>query len=501
MGGMRLQPQGGARLNIAHSLAAALQFAYVPGVGDVTRKHAALTNPTLGASRFGRATRPLNAAPYPTFGTLDVKSTGSFSVVLVGDFASPSAYTAPLLSLYSGNGGWKFGIAGGGVVGYTNFGVADYTGSTLVDGLSGVLSMSCTINSSVRIFTGGNFRESITIGSMLSGSGASFTVGNRTGGTDIGSPSRVALALYFDRALTDAEHRLIATNPWALFADPTEGEVLGDSPPASNSLEVRPVALQLSGGEIAMRVSRRVLVQATQLQLAGADVAVRATRKMSMQPAVLSFASGQVDLRAARRVAVSAADLVLGTGAAQLRATRRLPVTAAEIALQPGPVQLRAVRRLAVTPAVATLVGGSIEFVYTPAEEGNSYSIPVSPAALAFTGGNVTMRVTRKIAATPAALTLATGDVRMLAARKLGVGAAALQATAGRVLLRAARCLPVAPAQLLVVGGAVTLRYSSQVEYTRAPVGAGYSPQRVEVQARPAQLGGSRPASTQRNNR
>ena len=269
----------------------------------------------------------------------------------------------------------------------------------------------------------------------------------------------------------------LSVNPWQLF----DGDEDDYSLPTAIDLviPVTPAALLVSGGEVAMRVSRRVAVQAAQLQLAVADVAVRAARKIGVQPAALTVTSGQIDMRAARRVAVSAAGLIL----------------------QAGEVQLRAVRRLVVAPTAATLTGGSIEFVHTPIEGETNYSLPVSPAVLVLTGGNVTMRVTRKIGAAPATLTLAAGDARLLAARRLAVGAAALQVGAGQAMLRATRRLPVNAAQLAITGGTVTLNYSSQVEYTRAPAGNGYSPQRVEVQSRPAQLGGSRPASIQRNRR
>lgn len=282
------------------------------------------------------------------------------------------------------------------------------------------------------------------------------------------------------RELTANEVAEISANPYQLLAQRRSMLKLGASAPVSPSpISVGTAHSQLAGGDVSMRVSRRVAVQATQLQLAGVGVAFQASRRIGLRPASLTVSGGQAGVTAVRRMAA--------TPASQL--------------LQPGAGHMRVARRLAVAPTAAALVGGTIEFVHTPAEGGSGYSILVSPAALALTGGNVTMRVTRKIAAAPAVLTLAVGDVRLRAARRIGISPAALQATAGQVLLRVARCLPVAPAQLVMVGGTVTLRYSSEVEYARAPAGAGYSPQRVEVQSRPVQSGGYRPVSIQRNRR
>lgn len=315
------------------------------------------------------------------------------------------------------------------------------------------------------------------------GANTDINIGRRnTGGSHL--DGSVALFAHIDGAVDGAA---LSLDPWQMFEGGETDYMVAAA--VDRAIAVTPAALLLSGGDVAMRVSRRTAVQSAQLELASADVGVRASRKIDVQSAGVSFAGGQVDLRAARR----------------------FPVSAAEMVLQAGAAQLRAARRLVVAPATASLVGGSIELLHTPGESDSSYSISVTPAALVLGAGSVNMRIGRRIAAGPAALTLTAGDVRVLAARRLGVGAAALQAVAGQALLRATRLLPVSAAQLAITGSTVTLHYSSQVEYTRAPTGPGYSPRRVEVQARPAQtqtvagrtaqLGGRRPASIQRNNR
>jgi len=67
--------------------------------------------------------------------------------------------------------------------------------------------------------------------------------------------------------------------------------------------------------------------------------------------------------------------------------------------------------------------------------------------------------------------------------------------------MRAARRLRVSPAVLALAGGNVQLRYISQIEYARAPAGAGFAPQRTAVSARPAQTGGHRPPAIQETTR
>lgn len=267
----------------------------------------------------------------------------------------------------------------------------------------------------------------------------------------------IHLVLVWNRALSDDEMRSLAANPWQVFEGLGELEDQDFGAVESASLSVSPASLLVGGGSIGLQVSRKVGVQSAALVAVG----------------------GQVHLRATRRLTMSVADLTV----------------------QAGSAQLRALRRLAVAPAVATLVGGAVAFMYMPAESGASYSIPVSPATLALTSGAITMRLSRTITAERVGLTLAAGNVMMRADRKLGLGPAALQMASSQILLRATRQLMVEGAHLELVGGAVSLRYSAQVEYASAPLGAGYSPRRVVVQSRPAQVGGSRLASIQRNRR
>lgn len=478
MPGMRYQPQGLARLNAAHSLVASLQLAFIPGLGDVSRKRTSTTSPSVGASRFGRSTPPLNTGPYPTFESPDIKTSGNFSVVIVGDFTSPISFTAPLFSHYNGYGGWKFGITSGGVVGYTDFGVADYAGMTVLNGMSGVVGMSYTPGRTVRVFTDGKFREAISVGSMNGGPGASFTVGNRVGGTDSGSASRVAMALYFDRALTDDEQRLLAVNPWSIFYSHDEDDDLAEAV-SSYLLSIAGGALSMAGGQTGLRVSRR----------------------LRAAPAALAVTAGPVAMRAARRLRVDPEALAVLAGPTRMLVSRRFGVQPASLAVAGQGVALRAGRRMQVAPMSLAIAGGPVAMQYSPALLPGAYTLPVSAAAMTLGGGNVGMRVSRRLSVAPVGLVLAVGAARLLTGRRLVVSPAALAQSASQVEIRMARRMRVQPSQLVLAGGNVQLRHSSQIEYARAPAGAGYAPQRTTVRARPTQTGGHRPPATQETTR
>ena len=283
---------------------------------------------------------------------------------------------------------------------------------------------------------------------------------------------------HFSRVLDASEVASLSAAPWQLYADAQEDDFYS-APASGGAIAITPASLLLGGGEVAMRVTRRLVAQPAAMAIESGPVALSASRKLAVQAAALGETGGEVGLRALRQVSISGAELTL----------------------QSGDAQLRAARRLTVAPIDMAIAGGSIQFVYRPTPEAGSYVMAVTPAALAITAGNVTMRVTRRMPVAPAALAVAASEVRLLAGRRMVVGTAGLSVDAGAVLMRAARRLQLDPVQLAASSGAVTLRYSAQIEYARAPVGPGYSPQRVEVRARPAQTGGFRPPATQRNNR
>lgn len=335
---------------------------------------------------------------------------------------------------------------------------------------------------------------------LSSSSASAVSIGHRDGGAD---PWRglIGCVAVWDRVLTDAEAASFNANPWQLFAARDVDETAALAAPVNRTLIVTPAALLLGGGEAAMRAERRVTTQPSSLAIGGGSIALRSARKLGVQLAALGLTPGEAALRTVRQLAVQPGVTSLAAGEAGLIAARRVSASPASMALQSGDVRLLGSRRLTVAPVAMTAAGGFAQFAYTPAPSAGSYVMAVTSGALSLTSGTVGMRVTRRVVVAPAALAVSAGGARWLAGYRMAVAPVALAMSGGQVLMGAARRLQVDPAQLVAAGGVVTLRYSQQIEYARAPAGSGYSPQRVEAQARPAQIGSFRPASIQRNER
>lgn len=217
----RIQPQGRVRINRGNALTRGLQFAYVPGGGstDATGKRTRLSEPPPATSPFGKITPPLNGGTFPIYGYCDSPNTGGFTAIVLGIFDPlPGAGTAdqrePLLAL----GNWKFTNRQGNA-GYTAYSVADYDVTCPLPA-SGMVGISATFGTSARFFVGGAFKTSVAISAPNAATNAQFGVGTRAVGGDVTGKSQIALALYWDRILSDAEHAAIAANPWQLFDAP-----------------------------------------------------------------------------------------------------------------------------------------------------------------------------------------------------------------------------------------------------------------------------------------
>ncbi len=201
----------------------------------------------------------------------------------------------------------------------------------------------------------------------------------------------VSLGLAFNRALSDEEVRSLTVNPWQIFAAPEDAY---EAAAESNSylLTVSGALLAAAGGNVAMRVSRRLRADPASLVIAPGPLGMRASRKLTVAPAALTLATSGVALRASRR--------------------------------------------LSVTPAAMAMTGRQVSMLYAPNPALGSYTLPVSAAAMTLTGGNVGMRVTRRLRVEPASLVLAGGAVRVLVGRRLMVSPAGLQLAGGSVTLR-----------------------------------------------------------------
>jgi len=216
----------------------------------------------------------------------------------------------------------------------------------------------------------------------------------------------------FSRGLASETARRLSANPWQIFAEPEEDDYIS-ALAAGYTLSVGAAPMAITASQVGMRVSRQ----------------------LRTEPASLVIAPGQVGLRASRKLTVAPSALTLATSDVALLASRRLGVLPAAMAITGGQVVGRVSRRLPVAPAAMVMAGGQVSMLYAPKPEPGSYTLSVSAAAMSLTGGNVGMRVARRLRVTPASLALAASAVRTLVSRRLMVSPAGLQLSGGPVTL------------------------------------------------------------------
>jgi hypothetical protein len=252
----------------------------------------------------------------------------------------------------------------------------------------------------------------------------------------------------------------------------------------------------LTGNAATLRAGRKVSGTTAVINLAGGAAGLAASRKFAAAPGAFALAGAAASLRAARTVAAAPGTFaVVGSGAA-LRASRRTTGAPAAFALAGSDARLSVARLLAAAAGAFTLSGGAAQLVYSPVVEGNVLFTETGQFVL--TGSAVGMRVTRRLQAGPGSFALAGGAASIRCARRLAIDPGAFVVTGGAAVLRVARRLSLAPGAFDLVGNPAVLAYSSTIEYARAPAGSGYTPQRNEYQARPAQVGGARPPAVEK---
>lgn len=492
MAGMRYQPQGILRVDRASGLARDLRLVSLPGVNPAVEL-------ATGAAASVTGTR---RTTYPGgytcgFGSaLGVNGADRIATPLTGALVERSVFVR---ARRNGNGGVNVGrlydksVGTTGQMAYWDANAQALTYHMFVNnaerlvrapGSAAAASAGRDFDilithryagsrSSVSIYVDGALSIAQDLDGALTDAAATvLSIGNRGDGIR-GWDGSIAIVTAWDRILTADEARELSTNPWQLFAAPDDDDYA--PAPVSRALQVDRAQLALGAGEVGMRVSRRLRAEPGALALAAGPVAARAGRRLAVHPAALAVASAQIKMLAGRLVGVEPAALAIaGQG-----------------------VAMRAGRRMVVAPVVLGLAGGAVALQYGPTLKPGEYTLPVSAAAMQLGGGNVGMRVARRLAVEPGALVVAAGSARALVGRRLVISPASFSMSAGPVGVRAARRVRVQAAQLVVAGGSVQLRYSSQIEYARAPAGAGYTPQRVAVTARPAQTGGHRPPAIQ----
>jgi len=410
------QPRGNLQVDQSQRLAAGLRIALLPGVSrsfdpasmrtvapngmkqvPAPTGYAAGFGATLGAATSDKVLTHISGAlPTARSYFFRARRNGAGGGSLGRLFDKSSGSSGQFLYFHNASGFLRYGIHI--ASSETNTDIvsgADITPGQWFDVLVTHLQVGSV--ATINAYINGNqvVANRVINGTLTDAAATVICVGNRNSDNARVWDGLIAAAYVWDKELTLADAAALSMNPWALFAAPEEEDYVLRAA-VQQSISVVRASLLLSGSEVALRVSRRSAVQPAQMQVTGADVALETSRRIGVQPAVLSATGGQVDLWAARR--------------------------------------------LAVAPVASTLMGGAIELVYTPAQEGNSYSIAVSPAVLVLTGGNVTMRVNRQIPVDAAQLAIGAGPVRMIAARRQLVS----------------------PAHLVLAGGDVTLRFSAE---------------------------------------
>lgn len=243
----------------------------------------------------------------------------------------------------------------------------------------------------------------------------------------------------------------------------------------------------VSGGNAGLRASRKLAAAAGGFTLAGSSANVRATRRLLVEPASFAAAGSSAVLRAVRKLSAGTGTFSVTSGAATLVASRRLSAAAGSFA---------------VVGQVATLVHTA-----APAPGGPTYVLTATPGNFALTGAAVAVIAARRLVAGAGVFGIGGAPVRLLVGRRVSVAPGAFDISGAAALLQVTRRLPAAAGSFTLVGSDVVFTHSGQIEYARAPAGAGYAPRRSELQARPVQgghqvrpgqAGSSRPAAIQK---
>lgn len=519
MAGMRYQPQGRA---IAGStgLARGLKFAGVPKVLNAPQIPVK-TSPSLsrgGALAF--------TTPGATSYNLPIKSiTSSEWTVACLVFSVADNYAAAF-ELY-GSGASRISLMLWGQFGTLECDArpysADFGGNRITVPKNTPVILGSIVSGSANLMR--TFIDRTECGATTLASTAPITVnqinlfGKDGGGGDRASAgNQILLMVAWDRALSTAEWGQFVSNPWQVLDDQVDDELLQLSAPSSYTLTTESGNFALTGSAASIRASRKLAGGNGSFTLTGNAATLRAGRKVSGAMGVITLTGSAAGLAASRKVAAApgafavagaAASIRVGravaasTGAfavagqpAALRASRRITGAPAALALTGSDARLSVARRLAAAAGAFTLTGGAAQLVYSPVVEGNVLFTETGQFVL--TGSAVGMRVTRRLQAAPGSFALAGGSSTIRCALRIAGDPAAFVVAGGAAVLRAAWRLSLASGAFGLVGSPALLAYSSTIEYTRAPAGSGYTPQRNEYQSRPAQAGGARPPAVEK---
>lgn len=435
MPGMRHQPQGLLRLERAAS--AGMRLAMLPGVNRVY--DAASMRPAAQAVGMRHIAFPggLSAG----FGAaVGAGGTDKITTVVTGAFPA-AGRTYFVLARRNGSGGGNLGRLFDKTSGSTgqflywssstglNYGL--YAGG--VERTAQIVSQSSPplaigewfavlvaheqvgTTATVRSWVNGLQGVSSTFSGVLNDAAATpYCIGNRNSDNARGWDGAIACAYAWDRILSDDEIAGLFSNSWRVWADDTEGDEPAPVAPAGYVLPVDAAALAIAGGQVGMRMSRRLRAEPAGLNISGGPFAVRVARRMDVQPAGLDLLVGQVQLTVSRRLGVQPAALTLTGHDLAMRANRRMLVEPATLGVAGQGAALRAGRRVQITPVAMVLAGGAVAMQYNPMLAPGYYTLPVSAAAMTLAGGGVGMRVSRRMVVTPGQIRLAGGAIAIV---------------------------------------------------------------------------------------
>lgn len=486
---MRYQPQGLLRINAQNSLTKGLIFLapmiggrnLVEMVGGAQGTAPSLIETAVNSKGQFASFTGAGYLEYPSINTLlgpnDPASVGWIQQPMgatglhsVAQFCT-SGGAAPFLIYQSVNDS-RFYFAAGlrGAGGAQRFG-AD-TGPITNERLDAFVLTSGagfgTING-LSLFRGDEkFSPSATT-SFTGSSSTGTSIGSRAGGGDRWRGLLGCVAIW-NRVLTDEEARSFNANPWQLFAAPEEEyEVAatdGDAPVIIDGSWAESSDAVAAGASVSAAAAV-AWIEAGDAVSTAASVAVSGTSAWGEQGDTVALAASVVDNNVQATAAwVESSDTI----AAGAQASATLAATWSEGSD---------------THTAAAVVGTSITATIGLTEAGDTH------AALA------TVKVSAAVGWAEQS------DFAGFAVQVLAVGGIGwAEESDTHAASVSAQTNPAASIGWTESHDLVQVAIeSASLVYARAPSGPGYSPQRRESHARPAQAVSSRPASTQRNNR
>ena len=339
-----------------------------------------------------------------------------------------------------------------------------------------------------------------------------FNICGSVGNTSFNLRGTVPVAYAWNRVLEPWEHAALARNPYQLIEDvDEEDDELFRTIAALNkyTMTAAPGAFGLAGAPSALRTSRKLAGGNGSFTLTGAPAGMRAGRKVTAAAGVITLAAADVSLKAGRKLAAARGSVSMNGAAASFSVARRLAAGPGTFGLAGGAALLVAARRLPAASGSFALVGQTAVLVHAdaPAPGGPTYVLSAAPGSFTVAGAPTVLVVARRAAAGTGAFGITAPPVAMSARRRLSAAPGDFNVAGPAALLQVARRLPATAGTFMIAGSEVSFKHSAQVEYTRAPAGAGYTPRRSEYQVRPqqgshqarrSQTGSARPTATQK---